>query len=281
MTINVLDAIIHLLQTPVTDLQQQYVGRNRANSMGDALEHYVQDLFVNGFSMNSEQRLIQIAEHFSYIGNTSNPPDAMLKGGDAIEVKKIETKNSDLALNSSYPKAKLDVHHPMLTASCRAAEIWTQKDMLYVVGVVSGTRLSALAMVYGEDYAADETIYQAIKTRIKEGVEVIEGVEFTPTKELGKIKRIDPLGITDLRVRGMWHIQNPFRVFEYVYQRDNNRAFNFMAIINTNKWQTFSNRDQLQAVIAQTPNANLRDVHIKNPNNPAQLRTAKLIEFWQ
>ncbi|WP_255246912.1 hypothetical protein [Moraxella atlantae] len=32
MTINVLDAIIHLLQTPVTDLQQQYVGRNRANS---------------------------------------------------------------------------------------------------------------------------------------------------------------------------------------------------------------------------------------------------------
>ena len=64
-------------------------------------------------------------------------------------------------------------------------------------------------------------------------------------------------------------------------QRDNNRAFNFMAIINTDKWQSFANRDQLQMVIAQTPNANLRDVYIKNPNNPAQLRTAKLIEFWQ
>ena len=136
-------------------------------------------------------------------------------------------------------------------------------------------------MVYGQDYAAEETIYQAINTRINEGVEVIEGVEFTTTKELGKIKRIDPLGITDLRVRGMWHIQNPFRVFEYVYQRDNNRAFNFMAIINTDKWQSFANRDQLQMVIAQTPNANLRDVYIKNPNNPAQLRPAKLIEFWQ
>ncbi len=58
----------------------------------------------------------------------------------------------------------------------------------------------------------NDAIYQTIKSRIKQGVETIEGVEFTETKELGKIKKVDPLGITDLRVRGMWHIQSPFKV---------------------------------------------------------------------
>ena len=276
----IIDAILHLIENPITNLNQSYIGNNRVNNVGDALERYVQDLFINGFELSEQDRNIAISEHFSYLGNTSNPPDVMLKNGDAIEVKKIESKNSDLALNSSYPKDKLFADNPMLTKACQDAENWTVKDMLYAVGVVQNGQLNALAFVYGDDYCASSEIYENIKQRIKLGVETIEGVEFTPTKELGKVKRIDPLGITNLRVRGMWHIENPFRVFEYVYQRDFNRRFNFMALIGDDKWQSFENTHQLQSVIDGCNNASIRDVQIKNPNNPAQLKSAKLIEFW-
>ena len=36
----------------------------------------------------------------------------------------------------------------------------------------------------------------------------------------GKIKKVDPLGITDLRVRGMWSIFHPVRVFDYLPKMD-------------------------------------------------------------
>lgn len=277
---NIINAIIHLIQNPVIDLQNSYLGKNRINNVGDVLERYVQDLFIDGFDLDENDRNIQISKHFSYLGNSSNPPDMMLKGGDAIEVKKIESKNSDLALNSSYPKAKLFSDSPMITTHCKMAENWTVKDMLYAVGIVNGGQLNALAFVYGNDYCAEQEIYENIKNKIKTGVETIEGVEFTPTKELGKIKRIDPLGITNLRVRGMWHIENPFKVFDYVYRRDFNHQFNFMAIINDEKWQSLSNTDELIKLIDKTPNASLTDIKIKNPNNPAQLKSAKLIQFF-
>ena len=57
MSYNIINALINLLQNPIIDLQASYVNRNRANSMGDALEHYVQDLFINGFSRTEDERL--------------------------------------------------------------------------------------------------------------------------------------------------------------------------------------------------------------------------------
>lgn len=277
---NIINAICELINNPITDLQASYLGKNRINNVGDALERYVQDLFIGGFYLSEYERNLKIAEHFSYLGNTSNPPDMMLKNGDAIEVKKIENKNSDLALNSSYPKAKLFSNNPMLTTACKTAENWTTKDMLYAVGIVNNGQLTALALVYGDDYCAEQEIYETIKNRIKTGVETIEGVEFTATKELGKIKRIDPLGITNLRVRGMWHIENPFKVFDDVYQRNFNHRFNFMAIINDEKWQSLDNTNELLDTVSHHQNASITDIFIKNPNNPAQLKPAKLIQFF-
>ena len=100
-------------------------------------------------------------------------------------------------------------------------------------------------------------------------------MEFTETNELAKVKKIDPLGITDLRVRGMWSIASPFKVFDYIYQRDSEKSFNFMCLINLEKYQSFSNVRKIE----QLPELEIRDVQIKNPNNPAQLKPAKLITF--
>ena len=135
-----------------------------------------------------------------------------------------------------------------------------------------------LAMVYGEDYCAEEECYLRIKSKIKQGVESIQGVEFSETKELGRVNKIDPLGITYMRVRGMWGIENPWSVFKYIYQRDSEKSFNFMALINENKWNSFENKDEL--VSLQNENLKIIDVKIKDTNNPAKLKNAKLITYY-
>lgn len=276
---NIINAIITLITNPVTELVSHYHSRNRANQAGDALEEYIKDLFANTFNLSEVERLEKRAQVFSYLGNNSNPPDIMLRNGDAIEVKKIESNNSDLALNSSYPKAKLFSNSPMISNACRNAEKWTEKDLIYIVGVIDNTKLRHLAMVYGEDYCATENCYLRIKSTIKSGVENIPGVEFSNTKELGRVNKIDPLGVTYLRVRGMWGIENPWKVFNYIYQRDLSNHFNFMAIISEEKWKSFDNRNDL--IKLSNDFVKISDVRIKDPNNPARLKNAKLITFYQ
>lgn len=277
---NIISAIINLVDNPKIELIRKGSSHNRANNMGEALEEYIKDLFANTVDIEDEQvRNAAISATFSYLGNQNNPPDSMLHGGDAIEVKKIESKNAALALNSSYPKAKLFADSPMIKKECRDCENWTVKDMIYAVGVVKGNNLESLAFVYGEDYCANKETYENIKTTIKSGVESIPDVEFTETKELGHVNRVDPLGITYLRIRGMWGIENPFTVFKYVYQRNQNNKFNFMCIINTDKFDSFENTPELYELANTNDKLTIQDVHIKNPNNPAQLREAKLITF--
>ena len=40
---NIINAVINLVQNPVTQLVNYYQGKNRANNSGDALEEYVRD----------------------------------------------------------------------------------------------------------------------------------------------------------------------------------------------------------------------------------------------
>lgn len=278
---NIINAIINLVNNPVIQLVNYYEVRNRANNMGDALEEYIKDLFANSFELDEVERNRRLSQVFSYLGNNSNPPDAMLKNGDAIEVKKIESPNSALALNSSHPKHKLYCNSPMISSACREAEQWLEKDMIYAVGVVEKNKniLRSLCFVYGADYCASDEVYSRIKSTIKNGVEAIAGVQFSESKELGHINKVDPLGITYMRVRGMWGIENPFKVFSYVYERDASKEFNFMCIIGEEKWASLENASELEKLTLQIENLEIIDIEIKNPDNPAKLENAKLIKF--
>lgn len=276
---NIINAIINLAQNPVTQVVSDYQSKNRANQAGDALEEYIKDLFANSFHMKEAERLEQFNTVFSYLGNNSNPPDAMLKNGDAIEVKKIESDSAALALNSSYPKHKLFSSSPMISSACKNAENWTEKDIIYAVGVLKQNCLKHLCMVYGLDYCASDECYSRIKNMIKIGVEAIPNVEFVKSKELGHIKKVDPLGITYMRIRGMWGIQNPWKAFDYVYKQDNSKEFTFMCIINEVKWNTFHNIQELFDLEKITPELSIADIKVKNPDNPAKLNNAKLICF--
>lgn len=280
---NILKAIINLVNTPHYKLRETYQeNHNRANSMGDALEEYIKDIFAGTYDVEDQsERLEKISEVFSYLGNNSNPPDAMLKNGDAIEVKKIENNNSSLALNSSYPKHKLYSSSNMISVACKNAENWKEKDIIYAVGVVNDTNLLSLSFVYGLDYCASEETYTKIKRKIKDGVECIPGVEFSETKELGRVNKVDPLGITYLRVRGMWGIENPWTVFNYIYKRDINNTFNFFALINKEKYLEFSseNRNYFEKAVAEKERLVVTEVRIKDPDNPAKLKDAYLITY--
>jgi hypothetical protein len=83
-----------------------------------------------------------------------------------------------------------------------------------------------------------------------------------------------------MRVRGMWGIENPWKVFEYVYKRDKSRKFNFMCIINQDKWDRFENTQELIDLSKINSSLNIFSIRIKNPDNPAQLKNAKLITFY-
>lgn len=278
---NIIDAIINLVSNPVTELVEYYQGRNRANNAGDALEEYVKDLFAGTFDTAPEERLRKHNTVFSYLGNNSNPPDAMLKNGDAIEVKKIESDNAALALNSSYPKHRFCKDNPMISTACKQAEEWTEKDILYIVGAIgkNSNSLKHLCMVYGTEYCASEECYKKIREIIKTGVESTEGIEFSESKELGHINKVDPLGITYMRIRGMWGIENPWKVFHYIYQRRNTNRFNFMCIISNEKWNSFENRNDLLELERKVETLNITNKQVKNPDNPAQLIDVKLITF--
>ena len=277
MDINIITAIENIVTNPINELRSFYKNRNRANNMGEALENYVMDMFAGTLHETDEQmRLEKLSQAFSYQGNQNNPPDMIIRNGDAIEVKKIESKGSSLALNSSYPKAKLFANSPMITAACRDCKQWKEKDILYAVGVVNGNHLNRLYFIYGVDYAASAEVYERIKLHIRSEVNAISDVEFAETKELGRVNRVDPLGITYLRIRGMWGIENPATVFSYVYTPQNT-PFEFVAIINTDKYNSFSSYDRARLDKLTNSTFKIADVKIKTPDNPSALKQAKLI----
>lgn len=279
---NILNAILNLTEVSAYELKEYNKTRNRANNMGGALEEYIKDIFAGTMNeLDESTRMVKLSEVFSYTGNLNNPPDSILKKGDAIEVKKIESYGSQLALNSSYPKSKLYQSSDLLTIQCKNCEVdgWTEKDIIYTVGVVNGENLSDLFMVYGIDYAASEPIYANLKSKIKDGITTIENLDFSETNELGRVNRVDPLGITYLRVRGMWGIENPFKVFNYVYKKKSEHKFNFAAIINQRKFESFENYLEFLNKVKDIENLELKDIGIKCPDNPVRIIEAKLITY--
>lgn len=186
---NILKAIMNIYHCPLYHTGKHYYAKNRANNMGDALEHFIKDSFACSFGLDEEESIKAHSEIFAYLGNQNNPPDAILKNGDAIEVKKIESATSALALNSSYPKAKLYHDSTMLTSACKKCDNgnWQEKDLIYAVGVVKNDSIKQLCFVYGDDYAASREIYERIRTQIKNGILEIPDIEFAETNELGRV----------------------------------------------------------------------------------------------
>ena len=276
---NILEAIYNIVNQKNFEIRAMYSGRNRANGMGDALENYIKDAFAGTFGVSDELQKMQIYnQKFSWLGSQNNPPDIMIKGGDAIEVKKTQSANSSLALNSSYPKTDLRHTSPMITKECKECEDWTVKDLIYCVGHTTDTSLKSLWMVYGNSYAAKHETYQRIKTTISSGIRTIPDVVFADTKELGRVNQVDPLGITNLRIRGMWQIENPRKVFNYLHE-PTDKDFELVCIIPIEKYSDLPKVSRTKLEGLKENGFSIEDKQIKDPNNPVKLMDCKLIKL--
>lgn len=277
---NILEAIVNIANLPNLEVNELTFGNNRATNVGDGLEVFIKDAFSNTLvSIDKVDKINKYSQIYSYEGSQTRPPDLMIKGGDAIEVKKTETISSELQLNSSHPKSKMISTSYLINKHCRECEEWSEKDIIYAIGHVpkNSKKLSSLWMIYGSIYAADEDVYTGLKSIITESLENTADIDFSETKELGRVNYVDPLKITNMRIRGMWLLQPPVKVFDYVYQYDKELKFQLIAIIPLEKYNSFpsESKTKIENNIDQT--FNITDVKVKNPNNPVNLIDCKLI----
>lgn len=263
---NILKAIYNISKLQSFAIAENYKNSIRIQQVGDALEYFIKDAFCSAFTIdNLAEKEARYANEFSYIGNANNPPDIIIKNGDAIEVKKIEGEHSSIALNSSYPKDKLFADSSMITKACKNCEKWEEKDIIYAIGTVKEKFLRSLWLVYGTVYAAEKEVYERISSHISDSLKSAEGVEFSPTNELGRVNKVDPLGITYLRVRGMWGIEHPAKIFTQIINAESNLL---NAIIPEEKYLSFPKADIEN--LEKEENVSVNKISVKNPNNPAQ-----------
>jgi hypothetical protein len=253
---NITEAIHNISNLESWNIKENFKSENRINRVGDSLEEFVKNSFLN-FQNDLELE----SQIFSWLGNSNNPPDLILRNGDAIEVKKMNSY-SQVALNSSFPKNRITSSDQMLTKSCREIDggNWT-KNLYYFIGKMDKNRIESLFIVDGSLYSADSKIYENLKNRVRETLGSASN-----TKELGRLNKIDPLGITYLRIRGMWGIENPFDIFSYLEIEKPKSGSVLYALISKENFESEIEADE---------------VKVRNPNNPAELLDAYLVKVFK
>lgn len=278
---NIIKAITNIVKFGNYDLKD-YASKShiRINAVGEQLEFFVKDSIANSFNVEKEKKEEEYSKVFSWLGNQNHPPDMIIKGSDAFEIKKIESEKSSLALNSSPPKDKLLVSDVRITKDCKNCEgsIWENKELFYVIGHTKSSKLKYIFFIHGTCYAAKHEVYHKVHDPIKNKVDSVLdslGLEKGKTIEIGKVKRVDPLGITELRIRGMWQIQNPLKVYEDSCSISDKDKFHLFALLRKEKYNSFPKEDIKE--LENHPDIVVKDIKIKDPNNPAKLIEAKLI----
>jgi hypothetical protein len=251
----------------------------RINSEGALFEYYIKDALTGGFYGDEDSRIHAYRQSFAWLGNQNNPPDAIARQGDAFEIKKLLSPKNSIALNSSPPKDMLHSNDARIVTACRNSDggKWAKKDIFYVIGWIESQRVRSIYFVQGSCYAASREVYESISTKLSENIsEAISssGLDAGKTDELGRINRVDPLGITSLRVRGMWQIENPSKVFQKVARIDPAKKFQAFSIMKWEKYlQMLGDRQN------SLPDAvKLSRQRIPDPNNPAEEMDAVVLE---
>lgn len=247
----------------------------RANQMGEMLEYLIKDTFCNSFSVPMNRINEVYRNYFSLIGNQNNPPDFIIRNGDAVEVKKIGLSATNIALNSSPPKSHLMSNDSRILKSCRDCEgySWEKKDIIYAVGYVSGTSINEITLVYGDCYAASNEVYGRISNAIKNIISN-SGLELHETNELASIKKVDPLGITSLRVRGMWNIVEPIKGIPGMPQHRKEMSI-IQALMRESKYLSLPTKQR--KVIESSPKCSIIRKTFPEPDNPAKVYNGVII----
>ncbi|MBC1235429.1 NgoPII family restriction endonuclease [Listeria booriae] len=226
-TTNVLIALKNILDRNSCRLTPIFRSNGLANTAGDSLEYFIKDMFCTGGILHSveEDKNKIYDQYLSWKGNSSNFPDFIVKQGVGVEPKKMNGKGTgSLSLNSSFPKAYIypDTQNLPPKELINERE-WDKKSIIYAVGNLdrNNDKLLRLWLAYGNTFIAEERVYSGLKSKIKDTIENLTNAEFVPSVEFGRIKKVDPLGNTNLRLRGMWELAHPEAVFQkFLKMRD-------------------------------------------------------------
>lgn len=248
--------------------------KNKINKKGDFAELYIKDLYCNSIDKNNlSDKLIEYKKYFSYVGGKNTPPDAIVFNGEAIEIKKQENLSyGDIALNSSYPADYIYNDSKLISNDCRNCEDnWTKKNMVYtILNFSTKTKeLKSVWFTYGNCFAANREVYQTLKDVIQEALLKLNNLNLKETNELGKVFNIDPNGVTNLRVRGMWNINHPEKIFkEHLSGINCTDNISFKLIMLE---EDFNNVDTYTSDLLNTHieigTVNKTSILIPNPNN--------------
>ena len=277
---DILKAIHNISKLENWNIEEVILSSNRAISMGEGLESFVKNAFADTFKIeNQNEKHLLFSEIFSYEGSKRTPPDLMIKNGDAFEIKKTEVLSTEIQLNSSHLNSKLFKTSTLINNHCKNCETWEEKNFHYIIGHIPKGKnvLSSIWFIDGSVYAADEEVYTNIKNSISDVLENSNEFDFSETNEIGRINYVDPLKITNLRIRGMWLLQPPYKVFDYLELYDYNANFQSIALIANENYFNYS--EENRKLIENNSNISITEVYVKNPNNPIQLIESKLIIF--
>lgn len=287
MDTNVLRALENIAAENATDLRV-YSDKSliRINRVGELLEYYVKEAFAGTFNLPRNQENDVFKRLFSYQGDQNHFPDLMISGGDAIEIKKHERQSGIIALNSSPPRAMLYRDDSFITEECRNSDggNWVSRDLFYGVGTVTGGKLKTLHFAQGKCFVKGDELYSKIHKTLKDEVEKsIDKLNLkkSKTKELGRVKEVDPLCLSDLRVRGMWQIVSPSRHFGRLLSYNQELTFQAAAIMTIEKYNEM--RRQLSDFSPTLLGTSFDDLNVQfvdfpDPNEPTNILKGALVK---
>jgi hypothetical protein len=268
----------------------QGVGGANSVPSGKAFEVYSKDWLSLLRPGDVTERSISYEKAFSYQGADNNPPDVMFRGGDegdSFEFKKTESVSAAIALNSSFPKNILRASSPGLLNECVTCENWTSRTFYYVIGHIkkNSQLVNSLWVVDGRFMAANhetyETVFDALQKLVSDFV-ASKKLQRIESVELGRLRNIDTLDKTVLRVRSMWELESPAKMFSDIEGVIINRNKSVLhALILKERWDKYPEKSK-QALIdlKDTHGFTLIDVEsIPSPNHPDETLSGKLIRF--
>ncbi|MFL2819275.1 MAG: NgoPII family restriction endonuclease [Candidatus Puniceispirillales bacterium] len=240
-----------------------------------AFENFVKSIFID---KNDSDYPNNINDYFSYLGEKNHPPDLILNEGDAFEIKTLESATGDIQLNSSFPRDKLEIDDPKLTNKCRNCEDleWKEKDIFYAIGHVNKKKiLKSIFFVHGSCIACPSHYYSNLLNNLTEHMNMSD-FSFSQTDEIGRLNNIDPLDYTHLRVRSMFILKNPLKIFEFC-KINKTSDLNVFCIMTNKKYFSFG-KDLLQ-ILEKKNDIEIQDKNITSPINKNNIIKCKYIHF--
>jgi len=274
LQVNLLDLVINFIKLDFSRDIQSTVSNNRANDAGSWLEGYIQDLILGDIPSTEENK----NKVFSYLGSQNHPPDLILRDGPAIEIKKREGKSalkSGLQLNSSHPRDKLFIDDTKISSAVRECEKgWDEKDLFYAIGHIDKKKLFSLFVVQGSCIAASRETYAGIESPIKK---VLKELGTDDTNELGKFNNVDLLGHTSLRVRGMWTLKNPFKIWEKSCVVGDEKKVGLNFLLEKSTFDLFQNTNKL----CDIEGLHTEEIEVPSPNEPNKNINCIFLQYYK